>query len=183
MKPDATTASAARARRLPATWLAAGGLGVIAVGALLGGAAPTTADIPVQISAPGKVEITRLHAEGVQIYECVAGSGGLTWRFREPLATLLQDGKTVGRHFAGPSWELAGDVVVGRVEAQTPGPTAADIAQLKLAVVRRSGGGLLAQATTIQRLETHGGVFSGICGEPGALHLQPYAAEYVLLRD
>ncbi len=182
MKPD-VSASAPGAPRMSASWLAAGGLGLIAIGGLLAAGAPTAADIPAQIAAPGKVEIARLHAEGVQIYECVAGPAGLAWRFREPLATLLQDGKTVGRHFAGPSWELSGDVVVGRVEAQSPGPTAGDIAQLKLAVVRRSGEGLLAQATTIQRLETHGGVFSGICGEPGALHLQPYAAEYVFLRD
>ena len=47
-----------------------------------------------------------LHAEGAQVYECKAGSDGkLAWAFREPIATLLLDGKTVGRHYAGPNWE------------------------------------------------------------------------------
>ena len=32
--------------------------------------------------------------------------GALTWAFREPIATLFQDGKTVGRHYAGPTWEV-----------------------------------------------------------------------------
>jgi hypothetical protein len=27
------------------------------------------------------------------------------WTLREPIATLLLDGKTVGRHYAGPNWE------------------------------------------------------------------------------
>ena len=49
-----------------------------------------------------------LHAEGAQVYECKADSDGkLAWQFREPVATLILDGKTMGRHFAGPSWELA----------------------------------------------------------------------------
>ena len=37
---------------------------------------------------------------------CKAGADGkLAWTFREPIATLLADGKTVGRHYAGPNWE------------------------------------------------------------------------------
>src|SRR2546421_10876903 len=36
--------------------------------------------------------------------------------FREPIATLLLDGKTVGRHYAGPNWEHAdGSAVVAKV--------------------------------------------------------------------
>jgi hypothetical protein len=29
----------------------------------------------------------------------------LTWQFREPIATLVADGKSNGRHYAGPSWD------------------------------------------------------------------------------
>jgi Protein of unknown function (DUF3455) len=43
-----------------------------------------------------------VHAEGAQIYECKVNSGKLVWQFREPIAALIADGKTVGRHYAGP---------------------------------------------------------------------------------
>ncbi len=143
------------------------------------------ADVPAGIAADGKTELLKLHAEGVQIYECKADkAGGSTWQFREPLATLLKDGKTVGRHFAGPSWELAsGSAVVGKVETQAPGATPKDIAVLKLTVAERRGAGELDKVTTVQRLETKGGAFSGACSMPGMFHLEPYSAYYVFLGD
>jgi hypothetical protein len=74
------------------------------------------------------VEIVTLHAEGAQLYECKpdAGNrpeaGALTWQFREPIATLILDGKSVGRHYAGPSWEyFDGSAVKGKVTASAPG--------------------------------------------------------------
>ena len=56
------------------------------------------------------------HAEGAQVYECKAEAvGKLAWTFREPIAALTLDGKTVGRHYAGPRWELAdGSQVEGK---------------------------------------------------------------------
>jgi hypothetical protein len=99
------------------------------------------AGLPDGIDAQGKTPVLSLHAEGVQIYDCKADSAGKpAWQFREPLATLLQDNKTVGRHFAGPTWELAdGTAIVGKVAAQAPGRTANDIAVLKLDVVNHRG--------------------------------------------
>lgn len=143
------------------------------------------ADIPDGISAAGKTEVLKLHAEGVQIYECtVDKAGGSTWQFREPLATLMKDGKTVGRHFAGPSWELAsGSAVVGKVEAQAPGATPNDIARLKLSVADKRGTGQLDKVTTVQRLKTKGGAFSGACSMPEMFHLEPYSAEYVFFGE
>ena len=66
-----------------------------------------------------------LHAEGAQVYECKAGADGkLAWAFREPIATLLVDGKTVGRHYAGPNWEHSdGSAVVGKAAGNAPGAT------------------------------------------------------------
>ena len=62
--------------------------------------------LPEAIAAPGETPIHTLHAEGAQVYECKAATDGkLAWAFREPTATLLLDGKTVGRHYAGPNWE------------------------------------------------------------------------------
>jgi hypothetical protein len=142
------------------------------------------AGLPDGIDAQGKTPVLSLHAEGVQIYDCKADSAGKpAWQFREPLATLLQDNKTVGRHFAGPTWELAdGTAIVGKVAAQAPGRTANDIAVLKLDVVNHRGDGTLSTVDTVQRLNTNGGVFKGTCAQPGAIHVEPYSADYIFLK-
>ena len=134
---------------------------------------------------PGKATLLSVQATGVQIYECHKDdSGQLAWKFREPLAILLADGQTIGRHYAGPSWQLNdGSKVTGKVVAQKPGATEQDIAQLQLAITIREGSGLLAQATTVERLDTHGGAFAGECQQAGTLHVEPYTAQYVFLSD
>ena len=154
----------------------------LAVGASLLCAPPTMAapDQRAGLAVEGRTPAATLHAEGVQIYECRAGASGSTWQFREPLATLMREGRTVGRHFAGPSWELAdGSAVTGKVAAQAPGDTARDITWLRLDVTDRRGAGGLSEATAVQRVNTRGGVLAGPCADAGALHLEPYAADYV----
>jgi hypothetical protein len=153
----------------------------------LGGLLVTTeasAQVPPAIAAPGEATIATFHAEGAQIYECKAGADGkLAWAFREPIASLFLSGKTVGRHYAGPTWEhVDGSAVVAKVVANAPGKTPADIAWLKLEVTSRRGQGMLAGITTVQRIDTAGGVFSGACDKAGALHSAPYATDYVFLQ-
>jgi Protein of unknown function (DUF3455) len=59
---------------------------------------------PAAIDAPGRTAVATLHAEGAQVYECKADTEGkLTWQIREPIATLFLDGRTIGRHYAGPT--------------------------------------------------------------------------------
>src|SRR6478672_13639855 len=84
--------------------------------------------LPAAIAAPGETIVLTVHAEGAQVYECKAGSDGKpNWAFREPIATLLADGKTVGRHFAGPNWEHSdGSAVVGKAVGSVPGVTPND---------------------------------------------------------
>ena len=54
------------------------------------------AQVPAAIAAPGETVVATWHAEGAQVYECKAGADGkLAWTFREPIATLLLDGKTI----------------------------------------------------------------------------------------
>jgi hypothetical protein len=79
--------------------------------------------LPEAIAAPGETAILTLHAEGAQVYECKSsGDGALAWAFREPIATLFSDGKTVGRHYAGPTWDYSdGSAVVGQVPARPQG--------------------------------------------------------------
>jgi hypothetical protein len=143
-----------------------------------------SAQTPEQIAAPGETVVARLHAEGAQVYECKANpSGQLAWQFREPVATLLDGGKTVGRHYAGPSWELAdGSAIEGRVSGRAAGATPQDIPLLKLEVTSRRGSGLLADVTTVQRINTKGGVAEGACPTAGAFLSAPYAADYVFLK-
>jgi len=142
------------------------------------------AEVPAAIAAPGETIVATWHAEGAQVYECKAGSDGkLAWAFREPIATLLLDGKTVGRHYAGPNWEHAdGSAVVGKVAANAPGTTAQDIPWLKLDVAASRGSGTLTGVTTVQRINTVGGRHDGACEKAGAFHSAPYAADYVFLR-
>jgi hypothetical protein len=143
-----------------------------------------SADVPDAIASPGDAVVMTVHAEGAQIYECKADSTGkLVWQFREPIATLLVQGKTVGRHYAGPSWELAdGSAVTGKVSGRAPGATAQDIPLLKLEVTLQRGTGQLTGVTTVQRLNTQGGAAEGSCGSAGAFLNVPYQADYVFLK-
>jgi hypothetical protein len=144
----------------------------------------TLAQMPAAIAAQGQPAVVTLHATGAQIYDCKAGKDGkLIWVFREPIATLILDGKTVGRHYAGPTWEhIDGSAVTGKVAATAPAATANDVPWLKLDVVGRRGSGTLADVTTVQRINTNGGVLAGACDQEGALRSVPYSADYVFLR-
>jgi hypothetical protein len=140
--------------------------------------------LPDAIAAPGETAVLTVHAEGAQVYECKAGSDGkLAWAFREPIATLLADGKTVGRHYAGPSWEhVDGSAVAGKSVGNAPGTTLDDIPWLKLEVISRRGNGVLSGVTTVQRINTQGGKLAGACDKAGASKSAPYSADYVFLR-
>jgi hypothetical protein len=156
-------------------------LAIVAASTLAGAA---SAQVPPPIAAPGESVVATLHAEGAQVYECKAGSDGkLAWAFREPIATLLLDGKTVGRHYAGPNWEYVdGSAVVGKAVANVAGKTPGDIPWLKLEVTAHRGRGALSGVTTVQRINTEGGVYSGACDKAGAFHSAPYSADYVFLK-
>jgi hypothetical protein len=147
-------------------------------------AAHAQAPLPEAIAAPGETAVLTLHAEGAQVYECKAGTDGkLAWAFREPIATLLVDGKTVGRHSAGPNWEHSdGSAVVGKAAGNAPGATQNDIPWLKLEVISSRGGGVLNGVTTVQRINTQGGKLAGACDKAGAFSSAPYSADYVFLR-
>ena len=152
--------------------------------AALIGPAGAAEPLPEAIAAPGETVVLSVHAEGAQVYECKAGAEGkLAWAFREPVATLLSEGKTIGRHYAGPNWEHAdGSAVVGKAVGNAPGQAAADIPWLKLEVTARRGNGVLAPITTVQRINTHGGKLDGACEKAGEFKSAPYSADYVFLK-
>ena len=144
----------------------------------------SAAELPDAIAAPGESVVLSVHAEGAQVYECKAGTDGkLSWAFREPIATLLSEGKSVGRHYAGPNWELSdGSAVTGKAAGNAPGATAADIPWLKLDVTSQRGTGTLTGVTTVQRINTQGGKLDGACEAAGTYRSAPYSADYVFLR-
>jgi Protein of unknown function (DUF3455) len=150
--------------RLRSGSVAAGGAGVVrrlgaalalAAGALAADAA--RAQLPDAIAALDAAPLLTVHAEGAQIYECrAAADGKLNWAFREPIASLMLDGRTMGRHYAGPTaaptWEHAdGSSVTAKVVGTAPGATAADIPWLKLDVTERRGSGTLAGADIVSK--------------------------------
>ena len=155
---------------------------IFLIGSLVNATAQTA--LPEAIAAPGDTPMLTLHAEGAQVYECKTSSdGALAWVLREPIATLVSDGKTVGRHYAGPNWEYGdGSAVVGQVVGTAPGSVANDIPWLKLGVTSRRGNGVLSPATTVQRINTAGGRLNGACYKAGTYESVPYSADYVFLR-
>jgi hypothetical protein len=152
---------------------------VLPIPAMAQGSTP----LPAAIAAPGEKTVATFHAEGAQIYECKAGSDGkLAWQAREPIATLLLNGETVGRHYAGPSWEhIDGSAVTAKVAARAPGATPNDIPWLRLEVTTQRGNGMFYGVTTVQRINTRGGVASGPCDGAGTYQSVAYFADYVFL--
>jgi len=143
---------------------------------------------PVSTDRHG-TELVTLHAEGAQLYECKPGSGNtpetraLTWQFREPIATLILDGKSVGQHYGGPTWDYYdGSSVKGKVVESTPGATPNDIPWLKLEIVDHRNSGILSNVTVVRRINTRGGLAQGSCERAGDFLSVPYSADYVFMR-
>ena len=145
---------------------------------------PAMAQVPAAVDVAGAKIIATFQGVGAQIYECKAGSDGkLAWSFREPIAALLDNGKSAGRHYGGPTWEdVDGSKVVAKASGNAPGASSNDIPWLKLDVTKHSGRGLFSKVTTIQRLNTQGGALSGSCDKAGDFKSVAYTATYVLLQ-
>jgi hypothetical protein len=154
------------------------------ISVLILAATAARAELPESIVAKGETLIGTFHAEGAQVYECKADAGGkLMWQFREPVATLIVDGETVGMHYAGPRWELNdGSKILGKAVGRAPGKKDNDIPLLRLEATAESPRGLLAGINTILRINTKGGVASGACEAAGRLLSVPYSADYVVYR-
>lgn len=133
---------------------------------------------------PDADRIAMFHAEGAQIYQCQQETGGsLHWKFKEPIASLFDAGKTVGRHYAGPSWELVdGTVVRAKATAQSPSHTENSIPHLILSVTFSKGTDI-AEAKSILRINTKGGVAPARCSELGAFLSVPYSADYAFYKS
>ena len=125
---------------------------------------PTSpAAILVTLEVPiNQVQALALTARGVQIYVCRPVQGEpakFEWALKAPEADLFDaQGRKVGRHFAGPTWELTdGGKVTGRVKAKADAPDGRGIPWLLLEAVQSGGTGIMSKVQSIQRLDTMGG--------------------------
>ena len=132
----------------------------------------------------GETNKVTMHAfaVGVQIYRW----NGSAWVFVAPEAILYAnedyDG-VVAIHYAGPTWESNSGSKVGGVRAAgcTPDPTA--IPWLRLNGVTAEGPGIFHRVTSIQRVNTVGGIAPATPGTVvGQEARVPYKAEYVFYR-
>lgn len=148
--------------------------------------APTPIPGPLQVPETQRL-ITRLHAVGVQVYQCQPGKNDpalFEWAFKQPEADLSTEaGKSVGKHYAGPTWEARdGSKVIGEVTARSDSPKPGSIPWLLLRAKTTSGAGLFSGVMSIQRLDTVGGSApAGGCrpDQTGQQLRVPYTADYV----
>jgi hypothetical protein len=145
------------------------------------------AAVPAELQFPaGERVLLRAEAKGVQIYQCktnAQNAARLEWTFVAPEADLSDaNGKPVGKHYAGPTWEASdGSKVVGEVRAHTEAPDANAIPWLLLSAKSTSGTGTFANVTHIQRIDTVGGKAPESCRnvDAGRTLSVPYSATYI----
>jgi hypothetical protein len=144
-----------------------------------------TQQVPQQLQPPANEQLLlQVHAKGDQIYTCKSDAAQFTWSLKAPDAQLFdKNGKLVGKHFAGPSWEANdGSRVTGKAVANAPSPDADSIPWLLVNILSHDGSGVLSHATTIQRLKTKGGKApaSGCdASHVGQEVRVPYSADYL----
>ena len=166
-------------------------IAILAAGGCASTSGVTAPDVPAPLRPPaGQVAFLEALASGVQVYECgptADGSGMHEWAFRAPEATLAdRSGRSLGTHYAGPTWASTdGSTVVGAVAARDAGPTASAIPWLLLTAKSVDGAGLFGKTTSIQRVNTVGGMAPAQpCGaaNAGQQARVPYTAAYYFYR-
>ncbi len=134
--------------------------------------------IAADLRAHGTILVAQ--GNGSQIYSCTQQRDATNWTLEGPSATLSFKRKRIGRHFAGPRWQLNdGSQILGRVTAQFQGANPSDIPELRVEVIAHEARGILDQANFVYRLYTHGGLLSGPCTTVGARRSVRYTAEYI----
>ena len=137
--------------------LVVGGCGMLEVGVY-----PRTT-IPTGIAAPANQRLALVAvSNGVLAYRCDPkpdSPGRYEWAFQAPEAWLRDvAGKSIGRHYAGPTWELTdGSKIVGTEQARVTATDNSDLPWLRLAARSTGGAGLLANVISVQQVNTSGG--------------------------
>jgi hypothetical protein len=126
------------------------------------GQQPARPDVPAKIQAPAGEEVVLIaHASGSQIYACrQEADGKMAWTLKGPEAELRnQQGAVIGRHYAGPTWQANdGSTATGKPTAKVDSPDPASIPWLLVTATGHSGEGVMQRVTSIQRINTNGGM-------------------------
>jgi Protein of unknown function (DUF3455) len=145
------------------------------------------AALPEAVRVPaGQKLMMSTSATGEITYECREKkdmAGQHEWAFVGPVATLYGgDKKTVGKYYAGPTWEAAdGSKVTGKQVAVAP----ASPGSIPLQLVKADpamGAGAMTGVSYIQRLNTKGGVAPAMpcdAAGKGQRKVVAYEADYV----
>ncbi|HEY2497956.1 MAG TPA: DUF3455 domain-containing protein [Candidatus Angelobacter sp.] len=135
-------------------------------------------------AAEGEELVLIARASGFQIYVCRPDAEGKpAWILKAPEAQLFdQQGNAIGSHFGGPTWRHKdGSEITGRLAAKVDAPEATAIPWLLIAVTGNSGNGVLSGVTTIQRINTIGGLAPAAseCMQGGEVEFRSsYSADY-----
>jgi Protein of unknown function (DUF3455) len=167
---------------------------MIAAAAALGACASSpmmmkvdNATLPEAVRVPaGQKQMMATTGVGEITYECREKkdmAGQHEWAFVGPVATLYSgDKKTVGKYYAGPTWEAAdGSKVTGKQVAVAP----ASAGNIPLQLVKADpamGAGAMTGVSYIQRLNTKGGVAPAMACDAaakGQRKVVAYEADYV----
>jgi hypothetical protein len=150
---------------------------------------PTVA-VPDKLKgAPNETLAMVVPAKGVQIYECRPRRdevGAFEWAFVAPEADLFdRQGAKIGRHYAGPHWEASdGSKILGTVRERAEAPAAGAIPWLLLSAKSVGPQGAFSKVTSVQRVNTAGGVAPQAGCHPsssGASARVAYTADYYFL--
>jgi hypothetical protein len=124
----------------------------------------TTVKTPEKLRPGGTESLAMVvPARGWQLYECRARrdqAGAYEWAFVAPEADLFDArGNTIGRHYAGPHWEATdGSKILGTLKERADAPAAGAIPWLLLAAKSVGPTGAFSKVTSIQRVNTVGGI-------------------------
>jgi hypothetical protein len=127
-----------------------------------------------------------LSAEGVHVFECKPVAGGYRWTFVTPDVTLYEGGRSAATQTIPDQWDSTSDR--SSVSATVRSTQAAGTDALPWALMRAAPGsetGLFAGVTSIQRVNTSGGVAPATgCGAStaGSEARVPMTADYYFYR-
>ncbi|HVR07806.1 MAG TPA: DUF3455 domain-containing protein [Thermoanaerobaculia bacterium] len=134
-----------------------------------------------------QVPVLITFGQGVQRYVCkekAQAKGTFEWTLKEPQAKLSNtEGREIGSHSAGPSWQLAdGSKAVKKKLLATVPALASDAVPWLLVELESTGKGALGGTQYVQRVDTVGGAApaSGCdAAHAGATQDVDYRATYV----